>query len=81
MASEVRHDATHGFAGDCGSILCRAMAVLFRRIIPILFVSDLRAERDFYLQLGFRVTYEGPEYPYFLALGQDRKSTRLNSSH
>ena len=45
------------------------MAPLFRRIIPILFVSDLRAERDFYLRLGFRVTYEGPEYPYFLALG------------
>jgi hypothetical protein len=45
------------------------MAVLFRRIIPILFVGDLLAERDFYLRLGFRVTYEGPEYPYFLALG------------
>lgn len=45
------------------------MAPLFRRIIPILFVSDLRAERDFYLRLGFRVTYEGPEYPYFIALG------------
>ncbi len=45
------------------------MAVLFRRIIPILFVSDLEAERDFYLRLGFRVTYEGPEYPNFLALG------------
>lgn len=45
------------------------MAVLFKRIIPILFVSDLRAERDFYVSLGFNVTYEGPEYPYFLALG------------
>ena len=45
------------------------MAVLFRRIIPILFVSDLQAERDFYLRLGFRVTYDGPEYPYFIALG------------
>ena len=45
------------------------MAVLFSRIIPILFVSDLQAERDFYVRLGFHVTYEGPEYPYFLALG------------
>ncbi|MGH3277257.1 MAG: VOC family protein [Streptosporangiaceae bacterium] len=45
------------------------MAVLFSRIIPILFVSDLQAERDFYVRLGFHVTYEGPEYPSFLALG------------
>jgi catechol 2,3-dioxygenase-like lactoylglutathione lyase family enzyme len=45
------------------------MAALFNRIIPILFVSDLEAERDFYVRLGFHVTYEGPEYPYFLALG------------
>lgn len=45
------------------------MGALFRRIIPILFVGDLHAERDFYLQLGFRVTYAGPEYPYFIALG------------
>ena len=45
------------------------MAALFNRIIPILFVSDLEAERDFYVRLGFQVTYEGPEYPEFLALG------------
>jgi catechol 2,3-dioxygenase-like lactoylglutathione lyase family enzyme len=45
------------------------MAAVFSRIIPILFVGDLQAERDFYLRLGFQVTYEGPEYPYFLALG------------
>jgi catechol 2,3-dioxygenase-like lactoylglutathione lyase family enzyme len=48
------------------------MAALFSRIIPILFVGDLEAERDFYLALGFHVTYEGPEYPYFLALGQGK---------
>src|ERR1700735_2238025 len=52
-----------------GSLRWPAMAALFNRIIPILFVSDLRAERDFYVRLGFHVTYEGPEYPYFLALG------------
>jgi predicted enzyme related to lactoylglutathione lyase len=45
------------------------MAALFSRIIPILFVGDLRSERQFYEALGFQVTYEGPEYPYFIALG------------
>jgi catechol 2,3-dioxygenase-like lactoylglutathione lyase family enzyme len=45
------------------------MAALFSRIIPILFVADLVAERDFYLRLGFHVTYEGPEYPDFASLG------------
>lgn len=45
------------------------MAALFTRIIPILYVADMHAERDFYLRLGFHVTYEGPEYPYFVALG------------
>jgi catechol 2,3-dioxygenase-like lactoylglutathione lyase family enzyme len=45
------------------------MAALFSRIIPILFVGDLQAERQFYEALGFHVTYEGPEYPYFVALG------------
>jgi catechol 2,3-dioxygenase-like lactoylglutathione lyase family enzyme len=45
------------------------MAALFSRIIPILFVGDLQAERKFYEALGFQVTYEGPEYPYFVALG------------
>jgi catechol 2,3-dioxygenase-like lactoylglutathione lyase family enzyme len=46
-----------------------AMTALFSRIIPILFVSDLAAERDFYIRLGFHVTYEGPEYPDFTSLG------------
>lgn len=48
------------------------MAALFSRIIPILFVGDLQAERKFYEALGFQVTYEGPEYPYFLALGSGK---------
>ena len=46
-----------------------AMTALFSRIIPILFVADLAAERDFYIRLGFHVTYEGPEYPDFASLG------------
>lgn len=49
-----------------------AMAALFSRIIPILFVADLQAERDFYVSLGFDVTYAGPEYPYFIALGHGK---------
>jgi catechol 2,3-dioxygenase-like lactoylglutathione lyase family enzyme len=48
------------------------MAALFSRIIPILFVGDLQAEREFYERLGFHVTYEGPEYPYFLSLGNGK---------
>jgi catechol 2,3-dioxygenase-like lactoylglutathione lyase family enzyme len=48
------------------------MAPLFSRIIPILFVGDLQAERKFYERLGFHVTYEGPEYPYFIALGHGK---------
>ena len=46
-----------------------AMTALFSRIIPVLFVRDLAAERDFYIRLGFHVTYEGPEYPDFTSLG------------
>jgi len=42
---------------------------LFTRLIPILFVANLEAERDFYLQLGFTLTYQGPEFPDFIALG------------
>ena len=44
-------------------------APLFNRLIPILFVGDLQAERDFYVNLGFTVTYQGPEFPDFIALG------------
>ncbi|MBV9711490.1 MAG: hypothetical protein JO011_11350 [Ktedonobacteraceae bacterium] len=42
---------------------------LFERLIPILFVNDLYAERDFYVSLGFTVTYQGTEFPDFIALG------------
>jgi len=43
---------------------------LFERLVPILFVADLLAERDFYVGLGFTVTYQGAEFPEFIALGQ-----------
>ncbi|MBF6589669.1 MAG: hypothetical protein IVW57_03940 [Ktedonobacterales bacterium] len=42
---------------------------LFQRLIPILFVADVQAERDFYVSLGFTVTYQGTEFPDFIALG------------
>jgi catechol 2,3-dioxygenase-like lactoylglutathione lyase family enzyme len=41
---------------------------LFDRLIPILFVDDLESERDFYIRLGFTVSYQGTEFPDFIAL-------------
>jgi hypothetical protein len=41
---------------------------LFDRLIPILLVSDVVAERDFYVRLGFAVSYQGAEFPDFIAL-------------
>jgi catechol 2,3-dioxygenase-like lactoylglutathione lyase family enzyme len=48
------------------------LTALFSRIIPILFVADPQAERDFYVSLGFHVTYDGPEYPHFISLGHGK---------
>ncbi len=42
---------------------------LFTRLVPILYVQNLDAERRFYESLGLAVTYEGPEYPDFIAIG------------
>lgn len=44
---------------------------LITRLVPILVVPDLDAERAFYEALGLRVTYEGPEYPDFIGLGNE----------
>jgi catechol 2,3-dioxygenase-like lactoylglutathione lyase family enzyme len=44
-------------------------ADLFARLVPILCVEDLQTERDFYVSLGFAVTYQGAEFPDFIALG------------
>ncbi len=44
------------------------MVPLYSRLIPILMVTDLKAERDLYIALGFTVSYEGPEFPTFTAL-------------
>ena len=45
------------------------MAPLYDRLVPILQVADLQAERDFYVALGFTVSYEGPEFPRFRGTG------------
>jgi catechol 2,3-dioxygenase-like lactoylglutathione lyase family enzyme len=44
---------------------------LFTRLAPVLNVSDLAAEREFYEKLGLPVTYEGEEYPDLIAFGTD----------
>jgi catechol 2,3-dioxygenase-like lactoylglutathione lyase family enzyme len=53
----------------CGTI--EAMSDLITKLVPILHVEDPDAERRFYEQLGLRTTYEGPEYPGFIAVGND----------
>jgi catechol 2,3-dioxygenase-like lactoylglutathione lyase family enzyme len=45
------------------------MPDLITKLLPILHVEDPDAERHFYEQLGLRTTYEGPEYPGFIAVG------------
>ena len=39
--------------------------------MPVLKVRDLAAERAFYERLGLPVTYEGDEYPDFIAFGNE----------
>ncbi len=47
------------------------MSDLITKLLPILHVADPDAERRFYQKLGLRTTYEGPEYPGFIAVGND----------
>ena len=54
----------------CGSI--SDVADLITKLAPILHVKDPDAERRFYEQLGLRTTYEGPEYPGFIAVCNDQ---------
>jgi hypothetical protein len=49
----------------------RDMSDLITKLVPILHVPDPESERGFYEQLGLRTTYEGPEYPGFIAVGND----------
>src|ERR1700735_3430142 len=47
------------------------MSDLITKLVPILHVPDPEAERRFYEQLGLRTTYQGPEDPGFIAVGND----------
>jgi catechol 2,3-dioxygenase-like lactoylglutathione lyase family enzyme len=47
------------------------MSDLITKLVPILHLEDPDAERRFYERLGLRTTYEGPEYPGFIAIGND----------
>jgi catechol 2,3-dioxygenase-like lactoylglutathione lyase family enzyme len=59
----------------CGDVVGRAtigaVGDLITKLLPILHVADPDAERRFYELLGLRTTYEGPEYPGFIAVGND----------
>jgi hypothetical protein len=44
---------------------------LITKLIPSLHVKDPNEERRFYEQLGLRTIYAGPEYPDFIAVGND----------
>jgi catechol 2,3-dioxygenase-like lactoylglutathione lyase family enzyme len=59
----------------CDHVVRRAtiadVSDLITKLLPILHVKDPDAERRFYEQLGLRTTYEGPEYPGFIAVGND----------
>jgi catechol 2,3-dioxygenase-like lactoylglutathione lyase family enzyme len=60
--------------------MIEGMPDLITKLVPILHVEDPDAERRFYEQLGLRTTYEGPEYPGFLAVGNDAVEFGLSRS-
>lgn len=41
---------------------------LFESIVPILYIADLKAEVAFYEKLGFKISYQGDEFPNFIAV-------------
>lgn len=41
---------------------------LFHMLWPVLSVRDLEGEKQFYLDLGFRIEYEGEEFPGFVSI-------------
>ena len=40
----------------------------FLRLVPIIYVRDLESEVDFYKSLGFKISYQGDEFPGFVGL-------------
>lgn len=57
------------------------MSDLITKMVPILHVEDPDAERRFYEQLGLRTTYDGPEYPGFIAVGNDAVEVAVERPH
>jgi catechol 2,3-dioxygenase-like lactoylglutathione lyase family enzyme len=57
------------------------MADLISKLVPILRVKDVQSERAFYEQLGLHVTYEGSEYPGFIAVGNESIEFGLSSEN
>src|SRR5271154_440277 len=57
------------------------MAELITKLLPILHVGDPSSERDFYEKLGLHTTYEGPEYPGFIAVGNESIEFGLSLNH
>ncbi|MGO8885617.1 MAG: hypothetical protein ACLPUO_21000 [Streptosporangiaceae bacterium] len=55
------------------------MSDVITKLLPILHVADASAERHFYEQLGLRTTYERPEYPGFISVGNDCVEFGLSS--
>jgi predicted enzyme related to lactoylglutathione lyase len=43
----------------------------FEKLVPIIYVKDLDAEVKFYQTLGFSISYQGDEFPNFIAVAQD----------
>jgi hypothetical protein len=54
------------------------MSDLITKLVPILHVGDPDAEWRFYQQLGLHMTCEGPEYPGFIAAGNDAVESGLS---
>ena len=40
----------------------------FEKLAPIIYVKDLASEVQFYQTLGFHISYQGDEFPDFIAL-------------
>lgn len=40
----------------------------FNKLLPILYVKDLEKEADFYKSFGWKVSYQGDEFPGFIGL-------------
>ena len=73
-SSPARARRLRGLVGTIGN-----MSELITKLLPILHVADPDAERRFYRALGLRTTYEGPEYPGFIAVGNDSVEFGLSS--